>query len=174
MCEMVATRGTCDRKQVGAILVRDKRILTTGYNGSIPGSAHCDDPEMFWECQICGNKTIEAPESVNGIGPMCRKTMQCMGHPARQKFGGHIMEDDHCVRTVHAEINAITQAARLGISTQGATVYCNTMPCWACFKTIVVAGIVEIVYRDEYGTDDKIERSTKNLSGFTIRRHLAT
>jgi len=105
--EQVATRGTCDRKQVGCVLVRDKRILATGYNGSITGSAHCDD-------------------------------------------AGHLMEDGHCVRTVHSEVNALAQCAKYGIACDGATVYINTCPCWGCFKALVNAGIKEIFYRDPY------------------------
>ena len=106
----VATRATCDRKHVGAVIVRDKCILATGYNGSIRGLAHCDEE-------------------------------------------GHLMEDGHCVRTIHAEANAIIQAARNGVRIEGATVYVTASPCWGCFKMIANAGLVRIVfgefYRDE-------------------------
>lgn len=107
MCDVVAKRASCDRKHVGAVLVKDNRVIATGYNGSVPGLEHCDDI-------------------------------------------GHDMEEGHCVRTVHAEVNVISQAAKLGISTDSTTLYCNTLPCWHCFKTIVSAGIRKIVYRDEY------------------------
>ena len=83
----VATRATCDRKHVGAVIARDKSILATGYNGSIRGLAHCDDE-------------------------------------------GHLMEDGHCVRTVHAEANAIVQAARNGMRIDAATIYVTASPCW--------------------------------------------
>src|SRR6185312_9890322 len=86
----VATRATCDRKHVGAVIVRDKCILATGYNGSIRGLPHCDED-------------------------------------------GHLMEDGHCVRTIHAEANAIIQAARNGVRIEGATVYVTASPCWGCF-----------------------------------------
>jgi dCMP deaminase len=106
----VATRATCDRKHVGAVIVRDKVILSTGYNGSIRGMPHCDEV-------------------------------------------GHMMEDGHCVRTIHAEANAIIQAAQSGTSIEGATIYVTASPCWACFKMIANAGIKRVVfgefYRDE-------------------------
>jgi len=107
IAELVSTRGTCDRKQVGAVIVKDKRILATGYNGSMPGSGHCDEE-------------------------------------------GHLMENNHCVRTLHAEVNAIAQCAKYGISCDGSTLYCNTLPCWNCFKAIVSAGIKEIYYNSDY------------------------
>lgn len=110
----VATRATCDRKHVGAVIVRDKTILTTGYNGSIRGLAHCDDV-------------------------------------------GHMMEDGHCVRTVHAEINAIAQAARNGVRTDGAAIYVTASPCWPCFKAIVNAGIMRIVFGEFYRGERTIE-----------------
>jgi len=106
----VASRATCDRKLVGAVIVRDRCILATGYNGSIRGTEHCDDV-------------------------------------------GHMMEDGHCVRTIHAEANAIIQAARHGTSIEGADIYITASPCWTCFKMVANAGIRRIVfgefYRDE-------------------------
>jgi dCMP deaminase len=106
----VATRSTCDRKHVGAAIVRDKMILATGYNGSLRGLEHCDDV-------------------------------------------GHLMQDGHCVRTVHAEANAIVQAARSGVGIDGAHIYVTASPCFSCFKLIANAGIVRVVfgefYRDE-------------------------
>ncbi|HYO98520.1 MAG TPA: dCMP deaminase family protein [Polyangiaceae bacterium] len=106
----VATRSTCERKHVGAVIVRDKMILTTGYNGSIRGLPHCDDD-------------------------------------------GHMMEEGHCVRTVHAEANAIVQAARNGVRLDGAHIYVTASPCFGCFKLIANAGLQRIVfgefYRDE-------------------------
>lgn len=108
----VATRSTCDRKHVGAVIVRDKSILATGYNGSIRGLPHCDDD-------------------------------------------GHLMEDGHCVRTVHAEANAIVQAARNGMRIEAGTIYVTASPCWGCFRLIANAGIVKIVFGEFY-RDPKI------------------
>ena len=115
----VATRSTCDRKHVGAVIVRDKTILSTGYNGSIRGMPHCDDV-------------------------------------------GHLMEDGHCVATVHAEANAIIQAARNGVNIDGATNYVTASPCWNCFKQLANAGIVRIVYGEFY-RDDRIFDIAKKL-----------
>lgn len=108
----VATRATCDRKHVGAVIVREKSILATGYNGSIRGLPHCDEV-------------------------------------------GHLMEDGHCVRTVHAEANAIVQAARNGSRIDGATIYVTASPCWGCFRLIANAGIARIVFGELY-RDTKI------------------
>ena len=108
----VATRSTCDRKHVGSVVVRDKSILATGYNGSVRGLGHCDDE-------------------------------------------GHLMEDGHCVRTVHAEANAIVQAARNGMRIDGASIYVTASPCWGCFRLIANAGIVRIVFGEFY-RDQKI------------------
>ncbi|MGC8916256.1 MAG: deoxycytidylate deaminase [Thermoanaerobaculum sp.] len=105
-----ATRSTCPRKAVGAVLVRDKAVLATGYNGSIRGLAHCTE-----------------------VG--------CM------------IENGHCVRTVHAEANALIQAARHGVRIEGADCYVTASPCWECFKLLANAGVRRIVfgefYRDE-------------------------
>jgi dCMP deaminase len=106
----VASRSTCDRKHVGAVIVRDRNILSTGYNGSIAGMPHCDDV-------------------------------------------GHLMENGHCVATIHAECNAIIQAAKHGVSIDRASIYTTASPCWTCFKLIVNAGMRRICfgefYRDE-------------------------
>jgi deoxycytidylate deaminase len=64
---------------------------------------------------------------------------------------GHMMEDNHCVRTIHAEVNAIAQAARNGVAIDGASMYVNVLPCWNCFKQIVNAGIKEIYFGEMYG-----------------------
>ncbi|HSC89219.1 MAG TPA: deaminase, partial [Polyangiaceae bacterium] len=103
----VATRSTCDRKHVGALVVVDRRILATGYNGSIRGLAHCDDV-------------------------------------------GHLIVDGHCVRTVHAESNAIVQAAQNGVRLEGATLYVTASPCFNCFKLVAAAGIQRIVFGEFY------------------------
>ena len=108
----VATRATCDRKHVGAVIVRDKCILATGYNGSIRGLPHCDEE-------------------------------------------GHLMEEGHCVRTVHAEANAIVQAARNGIRIDGSAIYVTASPCWGCFRLIANGGIARVVFGEFY-RDPKI------------------
>jgi dCMP deaminase len=107
IARQVATRATCDRKHVGAVLVRDRTILSTGYNGSIRGMPHCDEV-------------------------------------------GHMMENGHCVATVHAEANAILQAAKNGVRIDGATLYTTASPCWPCFKLVANSGCVRIVYGEFY------------------------
>ncbi len=107
IAQVVATRSTCQRKYVGAVLVRNRTILSTGYNGSIRGMPHCSDV-------------------------------------------GHWMEDGHCVATIHAECNAIIQAAKNGVSIDGASIYVTASPCWNCFKMITNSGIRRIVYGEFY------------------------
>jgi dCMP deaminase len=110
IAKVVSSRSTCHRKYVGAVIVRNKTILSTGYNGSIRGMPHCSDV-------------------------------------------GHMMENGHCVATIHAEINAILQAARNGVMIEGGSLYVTASPCWNCFKASVNAGIQRICfgefYRDE-------------------------
>jgi dCMP deaminase len=103
----VATRATCPRASVGAVLVREHRILTTGYNGAPRGVAHCTE-------------------------------------------AGCILRDNHCIRTTHAEANAIVQGALHGVSLEGATAYCTHQPCVNCSKLLISAGIVKIVYEEAY------------------------
>lgn len=103
----VATRSTCDRRHVGAVIVRDKNILSTGYNGSIRSQPHCDDV-------------------------------------------GHDLVNGRCVRTVHAEANAIIQAARHGVRLEGADIYTTASPCWDCFKLITNVGLARIFFSDYY------------------------
>ena len=116
----VASRATCDRKHVGAVIVRDRNILSTGYNGSLRGLEHCDEI-------------------------------------------GHLMENDHCVRTVHSEANAIVQAARNGVAIQGAHIYVTSSPCWNCFRLIANAGIVRICFGEFY-RDPRIFEYSKLLA----------
>jgi len=108
---VVSERGTCNRLQVGAVIAREGRVISTGYVGSAPGSDHCLD------------------------------------------VGDELGPDGGCIRTIHAESNAIAFAARSGFSTDGADLYCTHSPCYACAKLLVSAGIrrvvYEIAYRDE-------------------------
>ena len=121
----VAERSTCDRAHVGAIIVRDRRILTTGYNGSPSGLPHCDDV-------------------------------------------GHLMVDGHCVRTLHAEQNAIIQAAYHGVSVRDGVIYVTHQPCLTCAKMIINAGIKRVVYAGEY--PDNIARQFLAEAGVSLQR----
>lgn len=114
IARQVASRSTCDRKHVGAVIVRDRTILSTGYNGSIRGMPHCDDV-------------------------------------------GHLMENEHCVATVHAEANAIIQAAKNGVRIDGAELYTTASPCWNCFKLVANAGIQTVYYGEFYRDQRSIE-----------------
>jgi dCMP deaminase len=122
----VASRSTCERKHVGAVIVREKMILTTGYNGSIRGLSHCDDD-------------------------------------------GHLMEDGHCVRTVHAEANAIVQAARNGVRLDEAHIYVTASPCFGCFKLIANSGIRKIVFGEFY-RDNRIYEFSRAM-GIELVHH---
>lgn len=119
IAQQVATRSTCDRKRCGSVIVRDRVILSTGYNGSISGTPHCDDV-------------------------------------------GHMMENGHCVRTIHAEMNAVAQAAKNGVNINGSTIYVTASPCWTCFKLLCNAGIKRICYGEFY-RDERIMEAAKQV-----------
>lgn len=123
IAEQVATRSTCGRKHVGAVIVRDRTILSTGYNGSLRGAPHCDE-------------------------------------------AGHDMENDHCVRTVHAEANAVAQAAKHGVRIDQAEIYVTASPCLTCFKLIANSGIVKIYFKEFY-RDERITQYARQ-AGVTL------
>lgn len=108
---LISSRATCDRLRVGAIIVKDARIIATGYNGSVTGEVHCIDE-------------------------------------------GCLVEDGHCIRTVHAEMNALLQCVRQGISSDGAVIYVTHFPCVQCMKSLVQAGIKAIYYNTDYHNHD--------------------
>lgn len=116
---VTASRSTCPRKFVGAVIVRGRTILSTGYNGSIRGMPHCSEV-------------------------------------------GHMMENGHCVATIHAEANAIIQAAKNGVNIEGGDVYVTASPCWNCFKQIANAGIKRIVFGEFY-RDERIFSVAESL-----------
>jgi len=110
IAQVVASRATCPRKSVGCVIVRDRNILSTGYNGSIRGLPHCSDV-------------------------------------------GCILDNNHCIATVHAEANAIIHAAKNGVGISHASLYVTASPCWNCFKLIANADIKRIVYGEFYRED---------------------
>lgn len=116
MAHTVSSRATCTRKQVGAVVVRARNVLATGYNGSLPGQPHCD----------------EVPEDIHVV-------------------------NGHCDLAMHAEANAICQAAKNGTSLLGAHIYVTASPCWPCFRLIVSSGITKIVFGEMY-RDTRITR----------------
>lgn len=107
---LLSTRSTCTRLSVGATIVRDKRIIASGYNGSIAGGDHCIDKSCY-------------------------------------------VVDNHCVRTIHAEINALLQCAKFGVATEGAEIYITHFPCLHCTKALIQAGISKIYYGEDYKND---------------------
>lgn len=104
---LLALRSTCTRLMVGATIVRDKRIIAGGYNGSVSGSVHCIDEGCY-------------------------------------------VIDGHCVRTVHAEANALLQCAKFGVPTEGADIYVTHFPCLQCCKQLIQSGIKRVYYAEDY------------------------
>lgn len=107
---LLSYRSTCTRLTVGATIVRDKRIIAGGYNGSIAGGVHCIDEGCY-------------------------------------------VVDNHCVRTIHAEMNAILQCAKFGVATENADIYVTHFPCLQCCKAIIQAGIKTVYYAADYKND---------------------
>jgi len=116
LANLVGTRGTCDRGRAGTVIVKDKRILTTGYVGSPIGLPHCDE-----------------------VGHQM--------HTVTYEDGSQSM---HCIRTAHAEQNAINNAARSGVALVGSTMYCRMVPCYKCAQSIINVGIVRLVAERDY------------------------
>jgi dCMP deaminase len=133
IAELVKTRSTCLRRQVGAVIVKDKRIVSTGYNGSPVRTAHCED-----------------------VGCLREK----LGIPSGQRH--------ELCRAIHAEQNAIIQAARSGTSMEGATVYVTCQPCSLCAKMLINAGIARIVYAGDY--PDELAMTMLQEAGVVLDR----
>lgn len=116
LVSVVGSRGTCDRGRSGCVIVKDRRILSTGYVGSPMGTIHCDEGghEMHTVIHESGDQTR------------------------------------HCIRTSHAEQNAIANAARFGVALDEATLYCHMTPCYTCAKMIINAGIKRVVCNKDY------------------------
>jgi dCMP deaminase len=111
---LASERATCPRMHCGCVLVKDRFVLATGYNGSIPGHPHCEDV-------------------------------------------GCLIVDNHCIRTNHAEINALVQAARHGINVTGCTAYITNMSCTTCAKALIASGIVRVVVFSDYHDTQAVE-----------------
>ncbi len=131
---LVSKRSTCLRRQVGAIVVKDRNILTTGYNGVPSGITHC-------EVTGCLREKLNVPSG----------------------------ERHELCRGLHAEQNAIIQAAYHGTSIKDSVLYCTNLPCSICSKMIINAGIKKIIYQDGYM--DKLAGEMINESGIVLERH---
>jgi dCMP deaminase len=123
---LASERATCPRMHCGCVMVKNKEVVATGYNGSIPGDEHCEDI-------------------------------------------GCLVVDNHCVRTVHAEINALVQAAKRGHAIDGATAYVTNMPCTACSKALIAAGINRVVIFSDY--HDTLATEFFDKAGVKIDKH---
>lgn len=115
---LLSLRSTCERLSVGAILVRDKRVIAGGYNGAVSGDDHCIDVGCY-------------------------------------------VVDGHCLRTIHAEMNAVLQCSKFGIPTDGAEIYVTDFPCLQCTKSLLQAGIKKIYYMRNYHNDNYAIRLLK-------------
>lgn len=139
----VARRSTCARIQVGCVLVKDKRVVSMGYNGSAPGALHCCDyfDELFETSFYKNYKSIDVFKK-------------------RDFFKGKhkIYADEH---EIHAEMNAISFAAKSGISTNNALIYCTDSPCIHCAKILIQAGIKGVYYKELY-TEEGLSLLKKN------------
>jgi dCMP deaminase len=133
IARLTSKRSTCIRRQVGAVLVKDNRIVTTGYNGAPAGLKHCEEVGC-----IRGKGNIPSGERHE----LCRGT--------------------------HAEQNAIIQAAVMGVSIKGATLYCITQPCSLCAKMLINAGVSRIVYEGEY--PDELSLALLKEAGIKLDR----
>jgi len=133
IAKLVSSRSTCIKQHVGAIIVKDKHIISTGYNGAPKGVSHCTEETCL-----------------------------------RKELGS--LEKSYLCRGVHAEQNAIIQAALHGTSTEGSTLYTTHFPCMSCTKIIINAGIREIVYQKEYDMENSTKMGLLNEAGIKIRK----
>lgn len=131
IAHLVSRRSTCLRRQVGAVMVKGKNILTTGYNGTPSGIAHCDQTG-------CLRQQLNVPSG----------------------------ERHELCRGLHAEQNAIIQAAKHGVNITGATLYCTNSPCIICSKMLINAGIRQIIYQDGY--PDRLSLAMLDESGIEV------
>lgn len=118
ICDDVATRSTCLRRQVGAIIVKENRILSTGYNGAPTGLTHCANIGCYRQIHNIPSGTL---------AEKCRAS--------------------------HAEQNAIVQAAKHGISINDGVLFCTNFPCSICAKLIINAGIIQVIYKEDYNDE---------------------
>ncbi|MCJ7822732.1 MAG: cytidine/deoxycytidylate deaminase family protein [Armatimonadetes bacterium] len=126
MAQVVARRSTCLRRHVGALLVRDKRILATGYNGAPSNLLHCEQAGCLRDA---------------------------MGIPSGER--------QELCRALHAEQNAIIQAALHGVDTRDSALYCTTQPCVTCAKMLINAGVTRVVYRGDYSDTMAVDMLTE-------------
>ena len=137
LVEVIRSRADCTRRRVGALIVRDRRIITTGYNGTPHNIPNCTDGG----CERC--------------------RMRDEGKITAWEY------EESCV-CIHAEQNAIIQAAYLGISTKDSTLYCTNLPCSTCAKLIINCGIKAVVYKEDF--HDKISQNLLKSAGVSVKK----
>ena len=136
IARLVSSRSTCLRRQVGAVIVKDKNVLTTGYNGTPSGIRHCSETGCL-----------------------------------RDKMAIPSGERHELCRGLHAEQNAIIQAAKHGVNIAGGTLYCTHAPCVICAKMLINSGLEKIVYLEGY--PDQLAKDLLNESGIQIVAYLS-
>jgi dCMP deaminase len=144
MVSLIGARGTCNRGRSGCVIVsEDNRILMSGYVGSPPGFHHCDEVGHEFEWRLDFDPNQSSPYDI----------LQ----------GFH----KHCIRTIHAEMNAILYAARKGVALENATLYCTMTPCRRCAEAITQAGIKRVVTAKKYKKAEDSEEYFKR-AGITL------
>lgn len=133
----IAQLGTCDRKQVGAVIIRNGRCISWGYNGAPPGLPHCsENGHGYLNSEVGGSYE---------------------GHHIHDEWLDQKLADSGCRNATHAELNALAFAARQGISTDSAELFVTLSPCDTCARALIAAGISRIYYREEYRDRSGIE-----------------
>lgn len=127
IASVVAERSTCDRLHVGAVIVRDGRVMSSGYNGNVSGSSHCS-------------------HEVTEVGTWGQPDFKVIDH-----------RGSPCTSAVHAEANAILFSARHGVATEGADLFTTHQPCEGCAKLIINAGIKSVVFKEHYRLPDGLK-----------------
>lgn len=128
LVDIIGQRSTCDRGRPGCVIVKDRRILASGYAGSPVGLPHCDE----------------------------------IGHEMQKAVNEDGTITEHCIRTIHAEMNAISQAAKFGIPIEGSTLYVKFTPCYNCAKVVINSGIKRVVSKVKYHAGDKTKKLFKD------------
>lgn len=148
IAKLVSTRSTCNSRPTGAVLVKDRQILATGYNGSMPGAPHCTDEVMPDGSPYCHRRTLQIAD----------------------------VDKYNFCRASHAEANAIAQAARHGIAVAGATLYVTLEPCFICIKLLATARITRVFFELPYDSRDEVRdrywRAAVAEAGFEEYRQL--
>lgn len=149
VAEVIATRGTCDRNQVGAVIAREGRILSVGYNGAPPGLPHCDDNAHGW-----------APFVEEAFR---REGMKSWHVTDVDRNANELLAENGCRNATHAEANALAFAARHGIPTEEAQLFVTVSPCDNCARLLIAAGVTSVYYKEAYRDDSGLRLLVRAL-----------